>query len=240
MILLKDKDDPRRRQLLQALAAGVLGLALPSQRTAYADILGKVPGELPPGRSIYDLVGEVKVNGTKATLETKIGPSDTVETGANSLIIFVVGKDSFIMRSNSKMVLKGERGVMESMLLLSGKLLSVFGKSKHQLRTPTAIVGIRGTGVYAEVDPQETYFCTCYGVVEVTSANDPSSRETISATHHDKPIYIAAGQQAGKSIRSAPFKNHTDSELMLIETIVGRTPPFSFAADEYIAPRREY
>jgi hypothetical protein len=36
----------------------------------------------------------------------------------------------------------------------------------------------------------------------------------------------------------APFKNHDDLELMLIETLVGRTPPFSLFDESYDNPRR--
>lgn len=243
MILIKDKlretDDPRRRVLLQALAAGVLGYALPA-RHANAQFFGKVPSELPPGRSIYELTGDVRVNGKPATLATLIGPNDTVETGSDGRVIFVVGKDSFLMRANSKMVMKGSQSLVDSMLLLGGKLLSVFGKSRHQLRTPTAIVGIRGTGIYTEADPGETYFCTCYGVTDISSAADPTSRETVSARHHDKPLYIVAGAEKGKGVRAAPFKNHTDEELMILEAVVGRTVPFAFSSEDYKAPRREY
>jgi hypothetical protein len=239
MILLKDRDDPRRRFLLQALAAGVLGLGLPARR-AEAQIFGKVPSQLPPGRSIYELQGDVKVNGVLATLETRINPNDTVETGGNGRIVFVVGKDSFLMRNNSKMVLKGDQSLVDSLLILGGKVLSVFGRSKHQIRTPTAIVGVRGTGVYTEADPQETYLCTCYGIVDLSAAGDASSRETIESRQHDKPRYIAANAAGGKGIRPAPFKNHTDEELMMLEAIVGRTVPFAFSSQDYKAPRREY
>src|SRR5437868_14898145 len=239
MILLKDKDDPRRRMLLQALAAGLFTIGMPT-RGARADLLGKVPGPLPPGRSIYDLQGDVRVNGVQATLDTKIGPSDTVETGANGFIIFVVGKDSFVVRSNSKLALKAEGGLVSTLQLFAGKMLSVFGKSKHQIRTPSAIVGIRGTGVYTEADPEQTYLCTCYGVVDLVAANDPQSREAIESKHHDKPRYISSTEPSGKRIRPAPFINHTDEELMILEAIVGRAPPFVFSSQDYSAPRREY
>jgi len=239
MFYIDDKDDPRRRMLLRALAAGVFAIGVPVRR-AGADILGKVPGPLPPGRSIYDLKGDVKVNGVPATIDTKIGPTDTIETGADGFIIFVVGKDSFVVRSASKLVLKGEGGLIETLQLFAGKVLSVFGKSRHQIRTPSAIVGIRGTGVYTEVDPQQTYLCTCYGVVDVFAANDPESRETIASKHHDKPRYILAGEPAGRRIRPAPMINHTDEELMILEAIVGRTPPFVFSMGDYNSPRRQY
>jgi hypothetical protein len=108
------------------------------------------------------------------------------------------------------------------------------------LKTKTATVGIRGTGVYLEADPEQTYFCTCYGVADVTANEDPESKDTVVAKHHDKPLYILAGAQRGRNIRPAPFINHTDQELMLVETLVGRKPPFVFPKDEYSGPRREY
>jgi hypothetical protein len=109
-----------------------------------------------------------------------------------------------------------------------------------QVVTATATVGIRGTGWYAESDPEQTYFCTCYGRTEVAASNDPKSREVITAKHHDRPVYILAKPQGGSSIRNAPFINHTDQELTLIETLVGRTPPFIFPKDDYKGPRRDY
>ena len=70
--------------------------------------------------------------------------------------------------------------------------------------------------------------------------DDPESRDTVAATHHDRPLFIVAGQDRGRNIRAAGFRNHTDQELMLIETLVGRTPPFVFPGGAYSAPRREY
>jgi hypothetical protein len=74
----------------------------------------------------------------------------------------------------------------------------------------------------------------------VQAVNDKESTETVAAAHHDKPLYILADEASGKNIRPAPFLNHTDQELMLIETLVGRKPPFVFPKDDYRAPRREY
>ena len=53
-------------------------------------------------------------------------------------------------------------------------------------------------------------------------------------------MYIVADGGPGKNIRNAPFINHTDQELTLIEALVGRTPPFLFPNDVYNAPRRDY
>lgn len=238
-------DDPRRRLLVRALAAGWFGgLAVGSAR---ADLFGNSLVRLRPGQSIYRLSGAVRVNGAAATMKTFIGPSDTVETDRNGEIVFAVGASAFLLRSGGKMVLQGEKQadsvITTGLRLLTGRLLSVFGKAPQgiRLQTITATVGIRGTGVYLESEPDLTYFCTCYGTTDVASIADPTSRESVSATHHDKPLYITGdAKRKGSNVRAAPFKNHTDQELMLIETLVGRTPPFVFPGQEYDTPRRDY
>jgi hypothetical protein len=244
MARFNDSEDPRRRLLLQALATGLL--AGVSTRLP-AGPFGDVPRQLPPGRSIFSLAGTVRVNGAPATSETRIGPADVVETGADGQIVFVVGQDAFMLRNNSRLVLTPEmtgRSVADSivgnMRLLAGRLLTVFARRRHQIETPTVVIGVRGTGVYLEADPEETYLCTCYGLVDIRATNDASSRETIESSHHDKPRYITARGSEGKRIRPASVKNHTDQELMLVEEIVGRTPPFVFPENDYGGPRRQY
>ena len=123
--------------------------------------------------------------------------------------------------------------------LITGVLLGVFGHGEKTIVTRNATIGVRGTGLYLDTAPQQTYFCTCYGITDIASGKDKNSRETVQSTHHDAR-YILANAASGKNVRKAPFINHTDSELMLIETLVGRQPPFVFPSDDYKAPRREY
>lgn len=238
-------DDPRRRLLVQALSAGFFSAGWTSQ--AMADIFGSTPAQLPPGQSVYRVSGLATVNGAPATLKTRIGPKDTVETGRDGEIVFVVGSSSFILRNSSRLVLdgrqEGDNAITSALRLVTGKLLSVFGKSDRQIRmqSTTATIGIRGTGVYMESEPDQTYFCTCYGIADISAADDPESKDTVAASHHDRPLYIMNDAKAkGRNIRRAPFKNHSDPELMLIETLVGRSPPFVFPGSEYDAPRRDY
>ena len=244
MNLFDKIEDPRRRVLIRALAAGLLSAGLPPGRAHSADLFGSRPAKLPEGQSIYRISGTVTVNGAAANLQTRIGPNDTVETAKDGEIVFVVGESAFIQRGASRVTLQGQQqGSMfvSAARLLTGALLSVFPNRRPvRLATQTATIGIRGTGAYMETDPQQTYFCTCYGASEVAAINDPESKDTVTATHHDKPLYILASAKPGQSIRRAPFVNHTDQELMLIETLVGRTPPFVFPKDDYTGPRREY
>ncbi len=238
-------DDPRRRLLIQALSTGLFTTAYTEANALSFSIFGSKPSKLPPGQSIYGLSGEVTVNDQVASLTTQIKPGDTVQTAKNSEVVFVVGTHSMILESNSRLLIEAQESSVGNFLIsglrmVAGKLLSVSRNSQMKVSTSTSTIGIRGTGFYIESDPEQTYFCTCYGVTEVQANNDPDSKETIAATHHDKPIYIVADGGQGKNIRSAPFQNHTDQELSLIETLVGRKTPFVFSKDSYSAPRRTY
>lgn len=227
-------DKQRRNFLIQALssglfATGAFGFSLPALG------MGQIPRELPPGKSIYKLSGEVKVDRTLATLDTKITPRSVIETGKNGRIVFVIGKDAFIMRNNSKVEMQGNDLILTGLRLVTGKLLSVFGKRKKQERlgvsTAVATIGIRGTGMYLESDPEKSYICTCYGTADLAASNDVQSKETVITEYHDAPRYILAKADTGKSIIPAPVINHTDEELELIESLVGRSVPFSFSGD---------
>lgn len=231
-------DDPRRELLVRALTAGMFVASGSAGILQPVHAMGKIPKVLEPGKSIYDMRGNVKVSGKAADENTLISSSDTVETGRRSHVVFAVGKDAFVLRSNSRLELSGEGMLVNTLRLVTGKLLSVFGKTKHRINTPNATIGIRGTGIYTEAEPDQTYVCTCYGVVDLYANNDKSSTETITSLHHDAPRYILSNEGRGQNIREAPFINHTDQELQVIEELVGRTPPFSMAGGGYSAPRR--
>jgi hypothetical protein len=240
MSQLEDQiENSRREFLVRLLATGAYaGLApgLLLARNAQAEKLGQLPGTLMEGRSIYDMKGQVTINGMVATETSIITANDKIETGDRSYIIFVVGKDAFILRSNSQLQLSPndindtepsvKTTLVNSLRLFTGKVLSVFGKSRHSITTATATIGIRGTGVYVEANEEESYVCTCYGTTIISAINDQSSTETITSQHHDAPRYITASGSTGQLIRPAPVKNHDDIELLLIEELVGRELPF--------------
>lgn len=238
-------DDPRRRLLIEALALGLFSAAFPVGNALAQAVFGSRPTKLPPGQSIYRIIGTASVNGAAATLQTPVRPGDTVETGKDSELIFVIDGHSMLLRSESRLVIEAEKkealsSLISGLRLLTGKILSVSRGTRYRVTTATATIGIRGTGWYGESDPDLTYFCTCYGAVDVTSINDPDSKETVVSKQHDRPLYITGKSARGRNIRNAPFINHTDQELMLIETLVGRQPPFVFPKGDYTGPRRDY
>ncbi|MGE0384018.1 MAG: hypothetical protein AB7Q97_04760 [Gammaproteobacteria bacterium] len=223
-----------RRRALRWLAAGTLGAPaglwlLPAARAQTR------PGRLPAGRSIHAIEGQVTINGAPATAGSRITAADRIETGPDGRLVFAVGQDAFLLRPRSGLTLAGSGAVVETLRLVTGKLLTVFARRPHVVQTPVATIGIRGTGVYVEAEPDQSYVCTCYGQTEIAAAADPGTREEISTTHHDAPRYVVA-QGGSVAIRPAPMKNHTDDELFLLEALVGRTPPFDPA--DYETPRR--
>jgi hypothetical protein len=235
-----DIDDSRRTLLVRALASGILaaGGLLPGARQAAAQVLGRVPKPLPRGRSFYEIRGAVKVNGQPAGRDSRVGPNDTVETGKGAQAIFVVGSEAILLRGDTRLEMKGSDAFVNQLRIVTGAMLSVFGRGNRTVSAPTSTIGIRGTGLYVEAQPDLTYVCTCYGTTDIAAADDPMVSEQVVSRHHDSPRYVLAKADKGRRIVPAPFKNHSDLELMLIESLVGRTPPFSLFDESYGSPRR--
>lgn len=213
MSSISDNDESRRRFLIAALAGGFLG------------VTGCMPvAQMASGRSIFKLEGDVRINNQLASMDSAVRVGDEIQTGNNSYIIFVIGSNSHILRSNSRMTV-GATG-RQPINLASGKLLSVFAPGRPlELATPTAVVSIRGTGLYMESEPERSYVCTCYGSTTIGVAGAPAISETVTTKHHDVPKYVISSGSTQR-IEPAPFKNHDDEELLLLETLVGRTTPF--------------
>ncbi len=226
-----EAEDPRRAFLLKALAAGVF--AAGATPAAWAQFFGRRPQKLPAGQSVYDATGAVTVNGQPATNATRIGATGSVETGRGAQLIFVVGFDAFLLRERSRLELSGDGVLVNTMRLATGALLSVFGSGQKRVVTSTSATGIRGTGLYVESEPERSYVCTCYGDVQIATLADANVTERIVSKHHDAPRYVTQNR-----IEPAPFINHTDVELALIEALVGRAPPFSLFDEDYGGARR--
>ena len=206
----------QRRRALFALAAAIGTPA--ALRVALAQTSAQ--------QGVRAAQGEVKVNGKPATLGGLVRPGDTIEIGKDAVAAFVVGQDAFLMRNDSRAELIGGGAAVSAVQLLTGALLAVFGGGEHRLTTATASIGIRGTGAYTEAEPQRTYFCLCYGTAEVT-ATQGGARESYSTRHHESPKYIYGDGRKDAIVR-ASVSNHTDAELILLESLVGRTPPQTF------------
>jgi hypothetical protein len=206
-----DRTDRTRRLVLLAMLGTGAGLAL---RVA----LGQ------SREGIRGLRGNVRISGKRAREGDAIHPGDTVETARRSSAVFVVGQDAFLLRDSSRIEISGAEIAASVFRLVTGKLLGVFGSGRDQrLVTPTATIGIRGTGAYLEAETQRTYFCLCYGTADVATA-DGNARAAYTTTHHESPRYLY-GDGRREAIVPATVVNHTDAELIMLEALVGRTPP---------------
>jgi hypothetical protein len=185
-----------------------------------------IPGSV-HAADVREIAGSVKVNGKPATRKTRVRPGDVVETGPKSKVVFVIGQDAFLLREQSRLNLDkskaGKEAVISGLRLLTGALLAVFGKGPRTIETATATAGIRGTGVYIEASPTETYFCTCYGEVELRDKARTVRKLVVSGYHTPNMIY--AQMVGGKMMAPAEVKDHTDDELVMLDKLVGRTSP---------------
>jgi len=217
--------EPARRAWLQRSLAGSLAIPL-----LIRDALAA--GKRASG--MVEVTGEVLINGRPARPGAAMKPGDSVATATGGSAVFVLGRDAFLIRENSELRTAGGSAVAGSLRLVTGKLLSVFGRGARNIVTSTATIGIRGTGIYLEAEAERTYVCTCYGRVELQANNMPGARETVQTTHHDAPRYVyAQGETPIKMIEAAPVINHTDAELVMLEALLGRKPPFAGSGKEH-------
>jgi hypothetical protein len=217
----------RRDFLTKILVSSTFGLLGLSGAIRFAYAMGAI--KLPAG--MQKIKGVVKINGKPARVGSPVKPGDVIITGPDSLAIFVVGKDVYLLRDNSRVDLESEsaeafkKQVVDVLRILNGKMLSVFGKGSKRLEMQTAIAGVRGSGVYVESEPERTYICTCYGHVDITAKAAPDVRETVRTRYHEAPRYVyTSGRRY--LIEQAPVINHTDDELIMLELLVWRQPPF--------------
>jgi hypothetical protein len=209
-----------RRRLLQ----GISGAALAVQ-------MGWLRGALAAGsveKGVYRVRGDVRINGVPAKEGMDVKAGDVITTGPASEVLFVAGKDAFLIRANARVETQGAAGALflTGLRVVTGAALSVFSPGAPKtLSTATATIGIRGTAVYIEAEESRTYVCTCYGEAEIESVADPSARETVRTTRHEKPRYVM-GSGAPQMLMGAPVINHTDAELSMLERLTGRRPPF--------------
>jgi hypothetical protein len=172
--------------------------------------------------NIIDLKGDALVNGQQLSRQQAVQTGDTVQTGPDSNLVFVIGNASFQVRPNSHVVV--ERGTslltVSILRLLTGGVLSVWGKgASRQIVTPTLTVGIRGTGVYTEVFPERdnrTYFCNCYGTVDLVSG---TSKVQSEANYH-QAFWTEPEPVNGAYLSPARLLNHTDEEVEYLAALV--------------------
>jgi len=131
-------DDPCRRVLIKAMAAGLFSSVGGAQAQGVFD-----PSfELSPGCSFHFLSGRVLVNDRLATLQTPVKPGDTVETAGNAKVAFVVADKAYILRGEHRVTIEtpADNSLLKTLLRL---VTSMFSGRTTRVVIPTATMGIR-------------------------------------------------------------------------------------------------
>lgn len=201
----------QRRDTLKAAAAWVA--------------MGGLPAAMAQQRSnIVELTGDALVNGSRLLPGQTIQTGDQIQTGPGASLVFALGNASFRVRQNSMMAV--ERGATLSIVsllrIVTGGVVSVWNKGANRaILTPTLTAGIRGTGVYTEVLPQQnnrTYFCNCYGTVDL----DAGGSKAQSQSNYHQSFWADADEKNGSKLSEAKFLDHTDEELEFLARLINQ------------------
>ena len=219
----------RRRSFLQGAAAftamGGFGAAFAQQRS-----------------NIVELKGDAQLNGQPLRATTVIQTGDRIETGPGSNLVFAIGNSAFQVRQNSRMTV--ERGAslnaVSVLRLLTGAVASVWGRgTSRQVVTPTLTAGIRGTGVYTEVLPDQafrSYFCNCYGTVDLGAGAD----RTVSRSDYHQSFWGEVEPKNGRSLTPAGAINHTDEEMEFLAQLVDQRTAWQVAGRRGVKDGKGY
>lgn len=199
----------RRRGFLQAAAAWT---ALGGFAAAHAQ----------QRSNIVELRGEALLNGATLRRDQYVQTGDAIVTGPNGHLVFVMGNSAFLVRQNSRLVVeRGDSLTAVSVLrLLTGAIVSVWNRgASRQIVTPTLTAGIRGTGVYTEVQESgRSYFCNCYGTVELGAGRE----RTLSQSSYHQSFWGEVEPREGRLITPAGAINHTDEEVEMVAALLGQ------------------
>ena len=208
----------QRRTFLQAAAA-------------WSAMGGFAAAQAQQRSNIVDLQGDALINGQRLSTQQTIQTGDSIETGPGSNLVFVLGTTSFQVRQNSRLTV--ERGAtlnaVSILRMLTGAVASVWGRgTTRQIVTPTLTAGIRGTGVYTEVLPQQgfrSYFCNCYGTVDMSAGSD----KTVSRSEYHQSFWGEPEPKNGRYLTPAKAINHTDEEMEYLAKLADQRTAWEIA-----------
>ncbi|MBA4212344.1 MAG: iron dicitrate transport regulator FecR [Polaromonas sp.] len=219
----------QRRDTLKAAAAWVA--------------MGGLPAAMAQQRSnVVEMVGDVLLNGRRMVPQQTIQTGDEIATGPASRLTFVLGNAAMHVRQNSRLTV--ERGItlhtVSLLRLLTGAVGSAFGRGPSRtIVTPTLTAGIRGTGVYTEVFPDQanrSYFCNCYGTVDMQAGGN----RALSVSSYHQSFWGEAEPKAGRFLTPAPALNHTDEEIEFLAGLVDQRTAWQIAGRTGVKDGRGY
>lgn len=190
--------------------------------------------------NVVEMLGDVLLNGRRMSPQHTVQSGDQIQTGPGSRLLFVIGNAAFHVRQNSRLeVGRGSTLNTVSLLrLLTGAVVSAFGRSASRtIVTPTLTAGIRGTGVYTEVMPdQRSYFCNCYGTVQMNARGD----RALSVSSYHQSFWGEVAPKNGRLLTPADAINHTDEELEFLARLINQRTAWQIAGRTGVKDGRGY
>ncbi|HYG54642.1 MAG TPA: hypothetical protein VD965_05050 [Burkholderiales bacterium] len=181
--------------------------------------------------AVHEISGDVRLNGFPMATNSAVFAGQTITTGDNGRVWFTLGADAFFLRPGSELRLRAQSAagvVIDALRLVTGAMGATFGRGRpRSVITPSATIGIRGTGVYVEASALETYACNCFGAVDIHSTATGTMMESVrvmAENHQARRIH--RDPQGGMRIQRAPFERHTNEEIIRLESLTGRPSPF--------------
>ena len=203
-----------RRQVLQASVTWGLVCSVPLATAG-------------PSSNVVELTGEVWLNGNRLRPNQSVQTGDTVETGPQGHLIFVIGRTAFQVRASTVLsVMRGATFLTVSELQIKqGGVVSVWAQSTpSRIVTPQVTVNVKLAGVYTEVSAshRRTYCCNCFGPVQLNTEGE------VKASHaeHHQSFWVDAPQGGFDRLEAAPTVKHTDHEVAFLNQLLHQPPPW--------------
>jgi len=185
---------------------------------------------------IENLEGKVFINKVSATKGSPVKSGDEIATGPNSRATVLYQDEAYQLRQNTVFVLPSEIQKESTSKLLAGAVLGAFtpGKPRQMKLGGNATLSIRGTGIYAEVDPKGiVHYCLCYGKSNLSTHDHSIDLDTKSKFHKDL-IVLQDG-----TIRTPKFTerklDHTSRQNIELEKKLDRPSPFGGGYRDFMA-----
>lgn len=146
---------------------------------------------------IARIKGDVFINAKAAKKKQKLKAGDIIKAqGKNSFFVIVYDDGSKVLIKDGVLrINKMEQKEVEYGLIrgLFYSYINPKAKTKHNIKTKFAAMGVRGTKFWLREEMGESYLCVCDGSVEVSKDNKSilvSRNQDIRVTHETKNLEV--------------------------------------------------
>ncbi len=176
---------------------------------------------------IYDFKGPVLINGKLANKNSPITFGDEIITGSRGRIGLRLAGNVYRVGNRSHLKLP-ETSKNFTLNFFFGSILAVFrSDTPKTIQTLTSVLGVRGTGLYLDIDSEQTFLCTCYGDVDFKDKENEGNVRHIHSEYHN----IVALNHQTRAFSKQAMKGHATPDLFELEALAERTPPSTFTIE---------